>query len=219
MSELTEVNVKEKALSVEEQAKAVQVTNNVEYETAAEMLKSIKSAKKQVNDYWEEPIKKANEAHKALTSKRKEMTDICDAAEKILKRKMITYSQKIEAERRAAEEEARKKAQEEADKLIEQAAKSEEQGDTMTANVQMAQAEMVTQITPKIEVQKPKVAGISTRTKTVVKIIDDKQVPAYFNGFCIRTVDEKAILALHKLNPGLEIPGIKFEKQKTLAVR
>ncbi len=154
-----------------------------------------------------------------MTSKRKEMTDICDAAEKILKRKMITYSQKIEAERRAAEEEARKKAQEEADKLIEQAAKSEEQGDTMTANVQMAQAEMVTQITPKIEVQKPKAAGISTRTKTVVKVIDDKQVPAYFNGFCIRTVDEKAILALHKLNPGLEIPGIKFEKQKTLAVR
>ncbi len=39
MGELTEVNVKEKALSVEEQAKAVQVTNNVEYETAAEMLK------------------------------------------------------------------------------------------------------------------------------------------------------------------------------------
>ncbi len=136
-----------------------------------------------------------------------------------MKGKMLTYSQKIEAERRAAEEEARKAQRAEADKLLEQAAQAEEQGDVMAAEMAMVQAGLVWQIQTKVEVVKPAVKGVSTRSKTVVKIVDDAKVPAYLNGFCIRTVDEKAILTLHKLNPGLVIPGIVFEQEKILSVR
>ena len=83
----------------------------------------------------------------------------------------------------------------------------------------MAQADMVSQIQTKVEVVKPTVKGVSTRSKTVVKIVDDAKVPAFVNGICIRTVDEKAILALHKLNPGLTIPGIVFDVEQNIAVR
>ena len=216
---MDELSVKQEALSIEEQAEAVQITNNTEFESAATMLKQIKSAKKQVDDYWAEPIQKAFEAHRALTAKRKAMTDLCDNAERTLKSKMLTYQRQLEAQRRAAEQEARKAQQAEADKLLEQAAQAEEQGDVIAASMAMAQADMVSQITTKVEVAKPKVAGVSTCSKTVVKIVDDAKVPAYINGICIRTVDEKAILALHKLNPGLAIPGIAFEQEKILSVR
>lgn len=219
MNELTEVSVNQQALSIEEQAKAVQITNNEQFESAAEMLKQIKAARKQVESYWKEPIQKAFEAHRALTAKKKAMTDLCDNAERMLKGKMLTYQQQLEAQRKAAEEEARKARRAEADKLLEQAAQAEQQGDAMAAEMAMAQADMVTQMTTKVEVAKPKVAGVSTRSKTIVKVVDDAKVPAYVNGFCIRKVDEKAILALHKLNPGLEIPGVVFEQEQILAVR
>lgn len=219
MNELTEVSVNQQALSIEEQAQAVQITNNAQYESAAEMLKQIKAAKKQVEDYWKEPIQKAFEAHRALTSKKSAMTNICDSAEKILKGKMLTYSQNIESERRAAEEAARKAAQEEADRLLAEAAKAEESGDTMQATVNMAMAEQMASIKPAVQVVAPKVSGVSTKKVWKVKITDEKSVPSYVAGICIRPVDEKALLQLRKLNPNVEIAGVSFYQDSTLAVR
>jgi len=216
---MNEIQVKEQAATLEQQAQAYTISSATDYEEAAGFLKRVKAAKKQVEDYWQEPIQKAFEAHRALTAKRQQMVSVCDSAERVMKGKMLTYSQKIEAERRAAEEEARKAQRAEADKLLEQAAQAEEQGDVMAAEMAMVQAGLVWQIQTKVEVVKPAVKGVSTRSKTVVKIVDDAKVPAYLNGFCIRTVDEKAILTLHKLNPGLVIPGIVFEQEKILSVR
>jgi ribosomal protein S12 len=219
MNELTESNVKSEALTVEQQAEAVQITNNEQYENAATILKTIKESRQKFIDFFAPAKKAAAAAHKAICANETACTDPCDKAESIIKGKMLTYTKQLEAQRKAAEEETRKAQQAEADKLLEQAAQAEQQGDSMAASMAMAQADMVSQITTKVEVAKPKVAGVSTRSKTVVKIVDDAKVPAFVNGFCIRTVDEKAILTLHKLNPGLTIPGISFEQEKTLSVR
>lgn len=219
MNELTESTVKQEALSVEEQAQAVVISNNTEYETAVSILKSIKDSKKRFIDFFAPSKQAAAAAHKAICANEKSCTDPCDKAESIIKRKMLDYTRRVEAERKALEEEQCKSQQAEADKLLAQAAQAEKSGDTFTASIAMAQADVVSQITAKVDVAKPKVSGVSTRTKTVVKIVDDSKIPAYINGFCIRTVDEKAILTLHKLNPGLEIPGLVFEQEKTVAIR
>lgn len=219
MNELTESTVKQEALTVEQQAEAVQITTNEQYENAATILQTIKASKQKFIDFFAPSKKATDAAHKAVVANEKACTDPCEKAEKIIKGKMLVYSQQLEAQRIAAEEEARKAQQAEADKLLEQAAQAEQQGDSMAAEMAMAQADMVSQITTKVEVSKPTVKGVSTRSKTVVKIVDDAKIPSYINGFCIRTVDEKAILTLHKLNPGLAIPGVVFGVEQNIAVR
>lgn len=216
---MDELTVKQEATTLEQQAQAYQIATNEDYEQAAGFLKRVKGAKKQVEDYWKEPISKAFEAHRALTAKRQQMIGVCESAEKVMKRKMLTYSQKIGAERRAAEEEARKAAQEESDRLLAEAAKAEKSGDTMRATANMAMAEQMDSIKPAVQVAAPKVQGVSKKKVWKVRVDDAKAVPAYVSGVCVRPIDERALLQLRKLNPNVEIPGCEFFQTEQLAVR
>lgn len=218
MSE-TELTVQQETNQMVQAAQDISIADNVQFEYAAGLLKKVKQTKKQVTDYWKPAIDAANKTHKELTAKRKAMTDICDKAESIVKKKMLTYQQEQDAKRRAAEEEAKRLAQAESEKALSEAAEAEQSGDTIGAAIKMQQAESISTFTPTVVVEKPKVSGVSTRTKEVVTITDDAKVPAYINGFPIRTVDAKAIMALHKLNPTLEIPGIEFKTEQVLSVR
>lgn len=216
---MDELTVRQEATTLEQQAQAYTIENNEDYEQAAGFLKRVKAAKKQVEDYWREPIQKAFEAHRALTAKRQQMIGVCESAEKVMKRKMLTYSQKIEAERRAAEEQARKAAQEESDRLLAEAAKAEESGDSASATVNMAMAEQVSSIAPAVQVAAPKVAGVSKKKVWKCCITDSSKVPVAVCGVCIRPIDTKAVMQLHRLNPNVEIPGVTFFQTEQLAVR
>ena len=218
MNELTESDVKQEALTVEQQAEAVQIATNADFENAATILKSIKNSKQKFIDFFAPAKAATNAAHKAVVANEKACITPCDKAESIIKRKMLTYSQKIEAERRAAEEAARKKAQEESDRLLAEAAKAEKSGDSMAATVNMAMAEQVSGISPTVHTTIPK-SGVSTKKIWEVQITDEKAIPTYVNGICIRPVDERAIMQLHRLNPNVKIDGVSFYQENTLSVR
>lgn len=219
MNELSETQVKQEALSVEEQANALVVNSNEGYNTAAAFLKQIKTAKKKVTEYWKPAKDAAAKTHKEICQKEKAMTSVCDNAEKTIKAKMLTYSQKVEAERRATEEAAEKAKKEEADRLLAEAANAEKSGDTMQANVNMSMAEQVESVTPTVQVATPKVTGVSTKKVWAARVTDAEQVPAYINGFCIRQIDGRAIMQIRKLNPNIKIPGIEFYQKTQIAVR
>lgn len=219
MNELTESTVKQEALSVEEQAQAVVISNNTEYESAVTILKSIKESKQRFIDFFAPAKKAAAAAHKAICANEKSCTDPCDKAESIIKGKMLDYSSRVEAERRALEEEQRKAQQAEADKLLAEAAKAERQGDAVTATVNMAIAEQVVSVKPTVQIVAPSVQGVSKKKGWKVKITDEKAVPAYVNEICVRPVDERVLLQLRKLNPNVDIPGAEFYQEETLAIR
>lgn len=219
MNELTEQNVKTEALTVEQQAEAVEITTNEQYENAATILKNIKESKQKFIDFFAPSKKATDAAHKAVVANEKACTDPCDTATAIIKDKMTTYLRRIEAERKAQEEEARRAAQQEADRLLAEAAKAEESGDTMQATVNMAMAEQMSSIAPTVQVVAPNVKGISKKKVWNVKIVDEQKVPSYVNGVCVRPVDTKALLALRKLNPNAKISGVVFEQTDSLAVR
>lgn len=216
---MNEIQVKEQATTLEQQAQAYQIQNNEDYEQGAGFLKRVKGAENEVKSYWKPAKDAAAKAHKEICAKEKAMLSICESAEKILKGKMLTYSQKIEAERRAAEEQARKAAQEESDRLLAEAAKAEKSGDTMQATVNMAMAEQVSTIAPAVKVAAPRAQGVSTKKVWKVRVNDAKVVPAYVSGVCIRPVDERALLQLHRLNPNVEIAGCEFFQSEQLTVR
>lgn len=216
---MNEIQVKEAATTLEQQAQAYTISTNEDYEQGAEFLKRVKGAAKEVKTYWKPAKDAAAKAHKEICEKEKAMLSICESAERILKQKMLTYSQKIEAERRAAEEAARKAAQEESDRLLAEAAKAEESGDTMQATASMTMAEQVDSIKPAVRVTAPKVSGVSTKKVWKVRVDDAKAVPAYVLGVCVRPIDERALLQLRKLNPNVEIAGVSFFQTEQLAVR
>lgn len=216
---MDELAVKQEATTLEQQAKAYTISTNEDYSEAAEFLKRVKGAANEVKTYWKPAKDAAAKAHKEICQKEKAMLSICESAEDVLKAKMLSYSRKVEAERRAAEEEARKKAKEESDRLLAEAAKAEKSGDAMAATVNMAMAEQMESVKPAVQMAKPKVQGISTKKVWKVKVTNEKAVPPYANGVCIRPVDERAIMQLHRLNPNVEIPGCTFYQDTQLAVR
>lgn len=216
---MDELTVKQEATTLEQQAQIYQIATNEDYEQGADFLKRIKGAEKEVKSYWKPAKDAAAKAHKEICAKEKAMLSICESAEQTLKQKMLTYSTKIEAERRAAEEAARKAAQEESDRLLAEAAKAEESGDTMQATANMAMAEQVESIKPAVQVAAPKVQGVSKKKIWKVQVIDAEKVPRYIAGICIRPIDERALLQLRKLNPNIEIPGVTFFQTEQLAIR
>lgn len=215
---MNELQVRQEATTLEQQAQDYQIISNTDYEEVVGFLKQVKSTSNEVKAYWKPAKDAAAKAHKEICQKEKAMLSICESAEKILKGKMLTYSQKIEAERRAAEEAARKKAQEESDRLLAEAAKAEKSGDSMAATVNMAMAEQVSGISPTVHTTIPK-SGVSTKKIWKVRVDDEKAIPTYVNGICIRPVDERAIMQLHRLNPNIQIPGVTFFQSEQLAVR
>jgi len=219
MEQLTESNVRQKALTVEQQAEAVQIVTNTDFENAAAILKNIKTSKQKFIDFFAPSKKATDAAHKAVVANEKACTGPCDKAESIIKRKMLSFSQKIEAERRAAEEAARKAAQEESDRLLAEAAKAEKSGDSASATVNMAMAEQMENVKPAVQVAAPKVAGVSKKKVWKCCITDSSKVPVAVCGVCIRPIDTKAVMQLHRLNPNVEIAGCEFFQTEQLAIR
>ena len=219
MNELTESTVKQEALTVEQQAEAVQIATNADFENAAKILKGIKNSKQKFIDFFAPAKEATNAAHKAVVANEKACITPCDKAESIIKCKMLTYSQKVEAERRAAEEQARKAAREESDRLLAEAAKAEKSGDTMQATVNMAMAEQMESVKPTVQIAAPKVTGVSKKKIWKCRITDSSEVPVAVCGVCIRPIDTTAVMQLHRLNPNIKIPGCTFYQDTQLAVR
>lgn len=96
-------------------------------------------------------------------SHKKEMLDPLEAAEKILKGKMGSYSMEKERKRKAQEEAMRKLAEQEMERKLEEAARAEAAGDVAGAEAAMADAEVMegVSVSGSIQAQAPKAEGVS----------------------------------------------------------
>ena len=203
-NELIEIQNENK--SIVENAKSLQVESKEDYINATDFAKEISTAKKKVIEYWKEPKKQADEAHKAITRKEKEMLQPLNQCETILKAKISDYVQ--EQERLAREEEARLKAEQEklAMQQLEEADKLRKQGNEVEAAVAEENAVSISQIDTKVD-NNVKVEGISFRKDYEIIIADPNKVPAYFNGIELREIKTNNIKKLVKMtNNTIKIP-------------
>jgi hypothetical protein len=126
MSALVEVEKPEQqfeqsALSVRDEAKAIQIVDQETYNAAAAKFEAVSALEKQITEHYAPMKTAAHEAHKKVCAAEKSMLGPVSEAKQILSRAIGTFDREQEALRRAAElkleEEARKRAQEEAEKL------------------------------------------------------------------------------------------------------
>jgi len=144
------------------------VSNAETFNYASEMVLNFSNLKKKINEYWIEPIKKANEAHKALTTKRNEMLRPIEANEKIIRARISSYlteqKRKRDEEQRKIDEKRMRQEATEKRKLEERAMRAEASGKIEKAESLREQKEDV-YIPPAIVVSE---VNKTTRTDTGV---------------------------------------------------
>lgn len=96
-------DVESKALTIVDQAKAVQVTDAESYTAAGSMWKTIGEMIAEVKGTFDPICEAANKAHKAATAKRASFLDPLQAAQKQVKQLMSKYDEEQERIRRAEE--------------------------------------------------------------------------------------------------------------------
>jgi hypothetical protein len=164
-------DIKERALSVPEQARAMKIIDDSSYQKGGQLLLTIKALRKEINETFDPIIAKAYAAHKEAKAQKTKVEEPLVRAECIIKPAMAEYDTKLEqqrlAEQRRLEEEARKKAEEE--KLAD-AIHAEQQGDKETAESIINEPAQVIPIVQKVE--KQKISGISFRENWSAQVVN-----------------------------------------------
>lgn len=207
---------------IEQAAYTVVIASDADYEKAGVLLTGIKAQQKTVKEFFEPLRKTTKAAYDSVLSRRKDMTDPLDKAEKAIKAKMGAYQQEVERRRREQEERLRKAAEAERERAFAAAVTAEASGDALGAEMAMMDAEVMDDAASVVTVHTvaPKAKGISTCTGYEITGIDPDKVPVSIAGMVIRPVDEKAVMALIKASKGnIQIPGITYRETTIISAR
>lgn len=225
----TEIQVIEsKANDIVGRANALTVTSQKEYDGCAEFLRAIKGLKKEIDTTFDESIKKAHEAHKAIVAAKKAHYDPLDNAERIIKQKSIAWYQeekrKQEEEQRKADEAARKAEEKRKAELEAQAKRHEENGNLEKAEERRAMAEEVHVPTPIIQNRVEKAEGQAIVTTWRAEVTD---LFALCNAIARGELPETVVAPVQKELNALartwkdkrKFEGVRFVKEETMSVR
>lgn len=127
---MEENELKQELTVVEQRVDEILVLDKETFSIAGQMVIEIDSLIKKIKTYWKEPKERAFQAHRAITAKESEMLKPVEDRRRALTQKINAYSteqrrleriaqEKLDAERRAAE-------QKERERIERQAAKAEE---------------------------------------------------------------------------------------------
>lgn len=206
------VEIRNESTNIVDAANNMNITNQDDLVYAAGFLNNIKATQKKIKEYWEEPIKRAYDAHKALKAKENAMLEPLQNSEKIIKDKIDDYNAVMQ--KLKEEEEARLRAEQERQALeqLEEAEKLRAEGNEVEAQIAESNAEMMAQVEVKVDPMIEKVQGLSFRKDFEIVVTDPYKVPAYINGTEIRKIDLAQIKRFVKMtNNGVQIPGIQVK--------
>lgn len=215
---MNEMEIKKKSNDIRSLTENAIIKNRGDLEEALEMLKTIKKHKTMITDYWKEAKESAKKTYQNIVSKERQMLDICERCETELKDKVLKYVMLKKSYESKLLKEADKDRMFEVQELLEEAKVLEEKGDLPKAEEKFKLAEKLAHV--KISFDKEKyLKGLLFQERTKCEIVNNKLVPPFFKGFEIREINTKKILEIKHKNPEIDIPGIKFYKEKSVAIR
>lgn len=189
----------------------VQVVDAASYEAAAEFLLGIKDYRKRVAGFIGPVVKDAHTAWKTATAKRAELDAPADKAERIVKGRMLAWSEsedrRARAEAAAAEVAAQKAAEE---TQLAEAEAAEAAGDAEAADAILEAPPVVTPIVARAAA--PKVAGISTRSVWRFEVTDVSLVPRQY----LEPDLTKIGGVVRAMKGQARIPGVRVYEEKVM---
>ena len=218
---IDENTLKTEADTLEFLADAIMVTNDEEYQGAAEFLKALKKQSGKVKEFFKPLKEAANKAHKEVCNREKQMLDPLTRCEAAIKRAVGDYLTEQERKRREAEERARQAAKAEADRLLAEAIDLENQGRKEDAAAAIEEAEIIDSVTVAVPVVPTKtVKGVSSSKDWELVSINESKVPIDVAGTIIRPVDTGAIMRLIRASKGtVRIPGVSYKEVVKISAR
>jgi hypothetical protein len=199
----------------------LEIKSDEDLSIAAQQLKSIKTTRAKVNEYFDEMIERWHLGHKAELARKKQFSQPLDVAEKCIKEKMAVRQMQIENEQR----EAQRLLQEQADKAaaeeqLQKAIEAEEAGD-----VEVAESILNEPTTPALTLPVKKAfvpQGVSYRDNWKGRVTDPALLmKAIVKGFApanLMAPDLSALNSLAKSSRGsLTVPGVVFYCEKIVA--
>lgn len=197
-----------------------EILNDSEYEKSGNVLNTIATIRKSVNDFFNPEVEARNKAHKESTTARREYLDVIVEAEISWKKKIIAYKKVMTDRVALAQKEADDKARrEQEDHKISLAVELEKKGDTAQAEAVMDDKTEPVIVSPKIEA--PKAAGVATSVKWDADVTDMRAlvvaVAAGNAPISLLSVDRTAVRDFAKSTQGgMTVPGLRFFSYDTI---
>jgi len=192
------------------------------YEDAAERLKAIKAAEKELDQARKEITRPMDELKKTVMDFFRTPAEDLRASEVAIKRAMQVWTREQERLRRDEEARLREIARKEQAKLQRAAERAEKAGREEKAAALQREAETVSM--PIIAPSTPKVAGISTRKTYRANVVDKMAlIRAVANGLvptAALDVNQKFLSnQARALNTSLDYPGVEVVEDETISSR
>lgn len=216
------VELEQKAETWTERASQLAVTSQAELESVASFLQGIKALRIEIADTFDEPTKRAHEAHKSIVAARKKVEQPLIEAEQLAKQKAGSYVAEQERKARAeaalaeaAAREVREKAEREAREL--EAAGEAELADAIREESHVTAAPI--QAAPK-----PKASGVATRAvwKARVKSLRELVAAVHAGKVPLEALKADDVVigqAARALKKSLDWPGVETWEETQVATR
>lgn len=204
-----------------EKAKGLAVTDDRDYQRAAEWLQDIKALRTQIAAACDPVIKAAHAAHRAATAQKQDLEFELVEADKLIRGKLSGYlveQQRIAAAAKAAIEAETRAAVEAAER---EAKALESVGETALAEMTRAEAAMPA---PAPIARTVAAAGVSAREKWEAEVTD---LPAFLRGILAGEIPHGAVLVNATLlrqmavamKDELQWPGVTVKRGASVVVR
>ena len=214
--------LKQETSLLEIQAEGTLVTNDEEYQSAAEFGRAIKAKANEITAFFKPMKDAAHKAHKEVCEREKKMLEPLAKAEKLVKQAMGAYVTEQERKRKEAEEAARRAAAAEAERKLADAISLEEQGREDEAAAAIEEAEVIDTVGSSLTISAapPKVKGVTAKRDYEIVGVDGAKVPINFAGIELRPVDTAAVMRLIRASKGsIQIPGITYRETTNMSFR
>lgn len=216
---MNELEIKEKSATIYELSQEMHIQNQEDLKNVIEILQGVRGHREKIVEYWKTAKESARKAYKEIISKEKEMLEVCDKTVQNLKNEILYYKSIQEQKAIKISEEAEKYRKKEIDKLLNESIEAEQNGDKEIAQSKLNQAEMIENLEKYTAKFFQNQNGINTQKRWQVRILNNKSVPAFFDGIEIREINTQKLLEIRKQNPNVKISGVEFYQIESVVIK
>ena len=210
--------MKKQSFDIQKASNEIEISNSESLGVVFEILKALKKHKENITNYWKSAKKSAKKTYQDIVFKEKQMLNVCENSEKILKNKILIYKQiqAIRCQKLINQAEIDRKHQ--IKKFLSEALNLKIRGKCEESKLKFAELEKLERAKLSLDLNKSP-NKINTQKRFKCKVTDNKLVPCFFNEVEIREVNTKKLLEIRKETPSVEIPGVKFYQDENVVIK
>ncbi len=215
---MNEIELQKQSLNIEEVSDNIVICDDESLKFTFEVIKAIRKQKERIIEYWKNTKESAKKAYQAISNKEKEMLEICENSEKLLKDKVLSYKQIQEKKQKELLDQAENNRKSQLKSILAEVSELQKQGDPGQAEIKLSESKKFKRINLTFDLF-AKENKITTQKRWKCKVTDNKLVPCFFNGVEIRKINIKKLLEIRKENPNVKIPGMEFYQDESVVIR